>query len=164
MQWIAHYLDDFIVAGRPRADECARSLQVLLSTFEELGVPIVEHKVEGPSTYLPWDRDRHSGDGVASSKHEALDSPSDSTRVAAEASWLQARAGITFGLPGPCMPHGKAWSQVCPVHPAAHLRGMGPRPSHSSEHQFPCRLRVVGGLCVLMEWYFLNASAEGRQP
>ncbi len=48
---IAHYLDDFIVVGRPGSDECAHSLQILLDTFRELRVPIAQHKVEGPSTF-----------------------------------------------------------------------------------------------------------------
>ena len=47
---IAHYLDDFIVLGRPESDECARCLRVLMQTCDRLGVPLAPGKSEGPST------------------------------------------------------------------------------------------------------------------
>eukprot|EP00731_Ephydatia_muelleri_P013873 Em0007g1183a len=51
---IAHYLDDFIVLGRPESDECARCLRVLMQTCDRLGVPLAPGKSEGPSTTLTF--------------------------------------------------------------------------------------------------------------
>ena len=47
-----HYLDDFIVVGAPRSGECAASLEILLETCKELGIPVAQHKCMGPTTYL----------------------------------------------------------------------------------------------------------------
>ena len=49
-RYVWHYIDDFIVAGPPSSVECARALDMALSTCHELGVPISAHKVEGPAT------------------------------------------------------------------------------------------------------------------
>ena len=43
-----HYLDDFIVVGAPMSGECAASLEILLKTCKELGIPVVAL----PHTYL----------------------------------------------------------------------------------------------------------------
>ena len=61
LQWILqrrgvtfvwHYIDDFIVCGPPTSPECHRSLQIMTSTCEELGVPLAKHKVAGPTSCL----------------------------------------------------------------------------------------------------------------
>ncbi len=52
VQSILHYLDDFLIIGSPGSLECARNLQILLSTCERLGVPIAWEKLEGPATVL----------------------------------------------------------------------------------------------------------------
>ena len=46
---ICHYIDDFIIVGAPRSDECARGLQIFLSTSEALGTRISVNKTEGPA-------------------------------------------------------------------------------------------------------------------
>lgn len=55
-QWGAkltfHYLDDFIVIGAPMTKECANSLQILLDTCAELGIPVAAHKCTDPTTCL----------------------------------------------------------------------------------------------------------------
>ena len=51
---IAHYLEDFIVLGRPESDKCARCLRVLMQTCDRLGVPLAPGKSEGPSTTLTF--------------------------------------------------------------------------------------------------------------
>ena len=43
-----HYLDDFLVLGAPRSDDCGRALEVVKSSCDELGVPLAEDKVVGP--------------------------------------------------------------------------------------------------------------------
>ena len=51
---VYHYLDDFIVIGPPRSPVCADALDVLNRTCGELGVPIAEHKRDGPTTCLTY--------------------------------------------------------------------------------------------------------------
>ena len=43
-----HYLDDFLFIGAPNTDEGARALAIALQVLEHLGVPVAEHKTEGP--------------------------------------------------------------------------------------------------------------------
>ena len=47
-----HYLDNFIVIGAPLSSECADSLEILLNTCRELGIPVALHKCTGPTTCL----------------------------------------------------------------------------------------------------------------
>ena len=49
---IMHYLDDYLVMGPPDSPECKRSLDRILDCCQRLGVPIAQHKTEGPSTQL----------------------------------------------------------------------------------------------------------------
>ena len=51
---IFHYLDDFIVIGAPASPQCARALEALNLTCATLGVPIADHKREGPTTCLTF--------------------------------------------------------------------------------------------------------------
>ena len=51
---IFHYLDDFIVIGAPDSPECARALAILMHTCTRLGVPLADHKREGPATCLTY--------------------------------------------------------------------------------------------------------------
>ena len=49
---IFHYLDNFIVMGPPGSDDCKRSLDLLVSECQTLGVPLAMDKMEGPSSIL----------------------------------------------------------------------------------------------------------------
>ena len=51
---ILHYLDDFLVIGGPGLHECTHYLDCMLSTCEELGIPLALDKVEGPTTRLTF--------------------------------------------------------------------------------------------------------------
>lgn len=51
---VYHYLDDFIIIGPPGAPDCAEALDILNRTCTELGVPIAEHKRDGPTTCLTY--------------------------------------------------------------------------------------------------------------
>ena len=51
---IAHYLDDFVVIGRPASDECAESLRRMTELCAILGVPLAKEKSEGPSTSITF--------------------------------------------------------------------------------------------------------------
>ena len=51
---IFHYLDDFIVIGPPNSSVCAEALATLDQTCSQLGVPIADHKRDGPTTCLTY--------------------------------------------------------------------------------------------------------------
>ena len=53
VQFCLHYLDDYLIIG-PNHEQCARDLHIVLSTFAELGLPVAESKLEGPSTCLTF--------------------------------------------------------------------------------------------------------------
>ena len=46
------YLDDFLLIGSPGTDEGLRALTATLNTLNYLGVPVAEHKTEGPCCAL----------------------------------------------------------------------------------------------------------------
>ena len=50
---IFHYVDDFIIVGKPNSEECASALATTLECFSILGVPAEPSKCEGPATTLP---------------------------------------------------------------------------------------------------------------
>ena len=52
MEWIHHYIDDFIVAGAPQSDVCKLSLRTLTQTCNILGMCINHEKTEGPANRL----------------------------------------------------------------------------------------------------------------
>ena len=54
IEFLWHYLDDFITIGRPHTEECAFSLHLLTELCTRLGIPLAVEKVEGPSTCLPF--------------------------------------------------------------------------------------------------------------
>ena len=53
VQYIFHYVDDFILVGKPHSDACAHAITTTLDTFSSLGVPVEPNRCEGPSTSLP---------------------------------------------------------------------------------------------------------------
>ena len=50
VRWALHYLDDFIIFGRPSLRDCYLALDIGLKTCAELGWEA--HKVKGPSYCL----------------------------------------------------------------------------------------------------------------
>ena len=54
VEWVDHYLDDFIVLGPPNSEVCAHSLCMVREVAERLGIPLVEEKCEGPCTALTF--------------------------------------------------------------------------------------------------------------
>ena len=52
IQYVLHYLDDYIVVAPPDSDECARAVRVMEHTCNRLGVPMAADKKEGPVTAL----------------------------------------------------------------------------------------------------------------
>ena len=51
---VLHYLDDFLIIGRPGTEECSGGLATLLNIFERLGLPVATHKQEGPAESLTF--------------------------------------------------------------------------------------------------------------
>ena len=51
---IIHYLDDFLIVGKPSSAECKIALQKMLHTCKQLGFPIAERKIEGPTTVITF--------------------------------------------------------------------------------------------------------------
>ena len=49
-----HYLDDYLLLGPPRSMVCDGALRVSLDLCKALGVPIAEHKLEGPAPSLSF--------------------------------------------------------------------------------------------------------------
>ena len=50
--YISHYVDDFILVGKPHSSDYANSLATMLRTCASLGVPIAPEKCEGPAKLL----------------------------------------------------------------------------------------------------------------
>ena len=51
---IFHYLDDFAILGPPNSNECTRSLTMMRQVCAELGIPLADHKTEGPATWITF--------------------------------------------------------------------------------------------------------------
>ena len=49
---VLHCLDDFIIIGPPDSPVCQESMSTLDRVCAELGIPIAEHKRDGPSTCI----------------------------------------------------------------------------------------------------------------
>ena len=54
VRFAIHYLDDFLVIGRPNSSECTRAVGKLLHLLEQLGFPVAVEKREGPATALEF--------------------------------------------------------------------------------------------------------------
>lgn len=52
MQGLDHYLDDFMMVGKPRSPQCKRNLETALVTCKEVGFRVVPKETEGPTTAL----------------------------------------------------------------------------------------------------------------
>ena len=54
VQFVIHYLDDFLVVGGSRCQAGLAQLGIVLSTFDELGIPVAMNKLEGPTSCLTF--------------------------------------------------------------------------------------------------------------
>jgi hypothetical protein len=54
MEFVIHYLDDFLFGGSPNSDSCGRSLELVLCICGLLGFPVMAEKVSGPSTIIDF--------------------------------------------------------------------------------------------------------------
>ena len=49
-----HYLNDFLTMGPAGSNVCQHTLDILMQTCNELGIPLAEDKLEGPSTSITF--------------------------------------------------------------------------------------------------------------
>lgn len=54
VQYIFHYLDDFIVIGSPDSHACENSILILKQTCADLGVPLPPEKQDGPTSVITF--------------------------------------------------------------------------------------------------------------
>ena len=54
VEFVIHYLDDFLVMTTANEFSGSHSLHLLLKTFEQLGLPVAWDKLEGPSSCLTF--------------------------------------------------------------------------------------------------------------
>ena len=54
VQHIMYHLDDYLLLGPPKSLECQRALETTLTCSQNMGVPVVDLKIEGPSTVLAF--------------------------------------------------------------------------------------------------------------
>jgi len=54
VEWLFHYLDDFLCLGAPGSDECLRALCTLIGVCEELNIPLAEEKKVGAAVCLDF--------------------------------------------------------------------------------------------------------------
>ena len=73
VDFIIHYLDDFLVIGTPESEECAVALATVLRVFERLGFPCGSQQAGGSmdQPYLPQLRTRLYCDDNSSPSPEA---------------------------------------------------------------------------------------------
>ena len=54
VQFVIHYLDDFLLIGAPDSQQCSESMTALLRTLNHPGVPVAWDKLEGPTPRLTF--------------------------------------------------------------------------------------------------------------
>ena len=52
VDFLRHYLDDFLILGPPASDVCLTNLATCLQLCSDLGLPLHPDKLEGPTTCL----------------------------------------------------------------------------------------------------------------
>ena len=52
VQWVTHYIDDYITVGWPGSEECTNNISIMHRAFEEVGLPVEPEKDEGPDTCI----------------------------------------------------------------------------------------------------------------
>ena len=54
LEFVLHYLDDFLLGGSPGSDSCRRALNLALHVCSEVGFPVMAEKVVAPSTVIDF--------------------------------------------------------------------------------------------------------------
>ena len=54
VNFVIHYLNDFLAIGAPGTSECAGAMRTMIDVFHRLGFPIAVEKLEGPTPRLEF--------------------------------------------------------------------------------------------------------------
>ena len=54
VEFIVHYLDDFLFGGHPNSDSCCRVLDLALCLCQVMGFPAMREKIVGPATVIDF--------------------------------------------------------------------------------------------------------------
>lgn len=54
IEFVFHYLDDFVIVGRPGSEQCGQCLHHLQSICADMGIPLAHEKQAGPSTTIEF--------------------------------------------------------------------------------------------------------------
>lgn len=54
VQWVAHYIDDFVTVGAPATNECSANFARMHAVCERLGMPVEPEKDEGPASTVSF--------------------------------------------------------------------------------------------------------------
>ena len=54
VRYILHYLDDFLIMGAPNSSEATIAASKAMEFFSATGIPVADHKTEGPATSLTF--------------------------------------------------------------------------------------------------------------
>ena len=54
VRYILHYLDDFLIMGAPISSEATIAASKAMEFFSATGIPVADHKTEGPATSLTF--------------------------------------------------------------------------------------------------------------
>ena len=52
VQWVAHYIDDFVTVGAPGTQDCLQNVEVMHAVCTRVDMPIEPEKDEGPATTI----------------------------------------------------------------------------------------------------------------
>ena len=51
---LIHYLDDYFTAVKANSLQCAANVEIICKMFKQLGIPVAEDKLEGPTTIIVY--------------------------------------------------------------------------------------------------------------
>ena len=54
VEFVDHYLDDFVIVGRPESKECTDGMGTAMKVWEEVGTPVALEKLDGPTMCLDF--------------------------------------------------------------------------------------------------------------
>lgn len=54
VQWVAHYIDDFITMGAASLGQCATNFTLMHAACVQMGLPVEPDKNKGPTTALTF--------------------------------------------------------------------------------------------------------------
>lgn len=54
VDWVDHYIDDYITMGAPKSPRCGQNVAIMKQVCEETGLPTEPEKDEGPATSIDF--------------------------------------------------------------------------------------------------------------